>query len=279
LLSGPDTSLKLGEEPTIFLFVFFAIWRFILFLTVDAGDLSSWSFAWGATYQIVAIWGAVAGLIVSQSWGGWKSTFGKALLLFSIGLLFQSFGQTVSNYYVYYTGEVPYPGIGDIGFFGSIIFYISGIFLLAKVAGVKTSIKSFANKAQAILIPAVMVISSYLFFLRGYQYDLSNPIKTFLDFGYPIYQAIYVGIAILTLVLSRKYLGGMMRRPVLLFLFALIMQYIADFTFLYQTSRGLYIPGGINDFMYLVAYFIMATALIYTGSVFKKIHCQTLFNF
>lgn len=258
-------------QITFLLFVLFAVWRAILFMMPSVEGFNPWSFAWGASYQVIAIWGAVIGFIVAKSWGGWKSTFGRMVSLFSIGLLFQSLGQALSSFYVFKTGDVPYPGWGDIGFFGSIIFYIFGVFLLAKVSGVKASIKSFRNKIQAVLIPVIMVGASYFIFLKGYQYDWSNPVQTFLDFGYPVYQAIYVAIAVLTLILSREYLGGMMKKPIMFFLGALIMQYLSDFVFLYQASRNLYIPEGVNDCMYFVSYFLMAIALIYTGITFKKI--------
>jgi hypothetical protein len=253
------------------LFLIYLFWRGALYFQTPTDDFNLISFIWGATYQIIAILGIIIGFGVAQHWGGIKSSFGKTILLFSIGLLFQSIGQAISSYYVYLTGEVPYPGLGDIGFFGSIIFYIFGAFMLARVVGGKAFIKAAHNKVIALVIPLVMVILSYWLFLKGYEYDWSNPLQTFLDFGYPIYQAIYVGIAIVTLILSRTYLGGLMKTPVILFLIALIMQYLSDFVFLYQASRGLYIPEGTNDLMYFTSYFLMTLALIYTGNVFKKI--------
>ncbi len=256
----------------ITLFIVFSIWRAFLFGNPgNPEEFNSLSFAWGATYQSLALIGAILGFFVAKEWGGWKSTFGKSISLFSIGLLLQSFGQGVSSYYVYTTGDVPYPSIGDIGFFGSAIFYILGVALLSKIVGVKAYFKTPLNKVIAVIIPVVLVVGSYFLFLKGYEYDWSNPIQTFLDFGYPIYQAIYVAIAVLALVVAKKYLGGMMKAPVLVLLMALVMQYISDFVFLYQASRELYIPEGINDCMYFASYFLMALALVYIGTGFKRI--------
>ena len=95
--------------------------------------------------------------------------------------------------------------------------------------------------------------------------------KVFLDFGYPLGQAFYVSLAILTLILSRKVLGGIMKKPVILFLVALLMQYISDFSFLYEANRGTWIVGGFNDYIYLISYFLMTISLIYIASVFKQI--------
>jgi hypothetical protein len=258
-------------QIAIFLLFFFTIWRVILFLLPPVEDFSPWSFAWGATYQIVALFGALFGFGVANRWGGWKSAFGKSINFFAVGLLFQSFGQAVSSYYVYRIGEVPYPGIGDIGFFGSIIFYILGVAYLARVTGAKAFFKSTTNKLITIVVPAALVAVSYYIFLNGYEYDWSNSLQTFLDFSYPIFQAIYVGVALLTFIVAGSYLGGMMKGPVLVLLFALVMQYISDFVFLYQISREMYIPEGINDMMYFFSYFLMTFAIIYTGNAFKKI--------
>ena len=218
---------------------------------------------WGVSYQIIAFIGGIAGLILSKSWGSVKSVMGRATLCFALGLLFQTFGQSVFSYYnLALKIEVPYPSIADIGFFGSIPLYIYGIILLAKLSGVAVSLKSFLNKIQAILIPLVMLIFSYFFFLRDYQFDWSNPLKIFLDFGYPLGQAIYVSIAILTYVLSKGVLGGVMKPKILFLVFALIIQYLADYNFLLQAANSTWQNGGYGDLIYLIAYLLMALSLL-----------------
>ncbi|MEK7194132.1 MAG: hypothetical protein AAB660_00390 [Patescibacteria group bacterium] len=227
---------------------------------------------WAASYQILAIFGAIAGFFISKFWGGYNSTVGRAILMFSVGLLFQSFGQSVYSYYIYFAQiDVPYPSIGDVGFFGSIFFYIYGAFLLSKASGMQISLKSFDKKMQAFFIPLVVLALSYLAFLRNYEFDLSNKLKIFLDFGYPLGQALYISIAILVFMLSYKYLGGLMKKPLSLLLFALAFQYFSDYSFLYQASRGSWLVGGINDLFYAISYFLMSIALIYIGVTFRKI--------
>ncbi len=108
----------------------------------------------------------------------------------------------------------------------------------------------------------MLLAYSYWVFLKGYEFDWSAPLKIFLEFGYPLGQAIYVSLAILTLFLTRGVLGGVMKNRVLFVLFALLMQYLADYTFLYQASQETWAAGGINDYMYLASYFIMALALL-----------------
>ena len=92
-----------------------------------------------------------------------------------------------------------------------------------------------------------------------------------MDFGYPLGDAVYVSLAILALILSKKVLGGVMKKPILFLVFALMFQYICDFTFTYQVSKGTWYVGGINDFMYFISYFFMTIGLIYMGSIFNKI--------
>ncbi len=255
------------------LFILFFLWRIVLYFGPSGfeGEIYLPSFAWGATYNVLALFGAISGFIISKSWGGYKSVLGRAIQIFSVGLFLQSVGQIISSYYLFTTNEIPYPSYGDLGFFGSVIFYIYGTKQLARLAGVKINLKSFSEKILAILIPSVGLIASYLIFLKDHALDWSNPLSVLLDLGYPLGQALYVSIALLVFLFSRDVLGGIMRRPIFLFILALVAQYISDFTFLYQVSRELYIPEGINDLMYFISYFLMAISLISLGNVFNKI--------
>lgn len=223
------------------------------------------------TYPWVSLWGGIWGVVASSRWGGWKSIFGRALLMLSVGLLLQTFGQAAYSFYIYVLGvEVPYPSIGDIGYFGTSVFYVYGLILLAKAVGVRISARSISSIIPAILIPLAMLILAYTVFLQGYEFDSSLYLTTFLDFGYPTTDAIYVSIAIVIFLLSRKFLGGIMRSPTLFLLVALIVESVGDYMFPYQVHRDLWYVGGINDFTYLVAYSLMALALIQLGTAFKK---------
>ena len=269
----PVEILKNRKALTIF-FLFLVIlgWRIALVFN-PSDSLLYW---WGVCYQTVALYGAIAGFILASKWGGFKSSMGKTTLIFAFGLLLQSFGQAVSSWFVYTTGTVPYPSIGDIGFFGSVIFYIIGVFFLAQVSSVHTVFKSILHKAQAIIFPLAMLCLSYFFFLKDYQVDWSDKVKVFLDFGYPLGQAFYVSVAILLIFATRKMWGGAMKKPMMFLLVALIAQYASDFTFLYQSNNNTYVGGGLVDMMYFVAYSLMAFSLVYLGNVFYKIQSENL---
>lgn len=219
-------------------------------------------------YAILALLGAISGILISYRWGGTRSVIGRAILMFSFGLFAQVFGQIAYAFMSFYLHiDVPYPSIGDIGYFGSIPLYIAGVFYLAKASGVKVNLQSFKHQLIAIIIPLLTLIGGYALFLRGYEFDWTNLTKILLDFGYPLGQALYISLAILTYLLSRGVLGGKMKNRILFILGALCIQFFSDYTFLYQSSRGTWTAGGVNDYMYLTAYFLMTVGLI----SFKKL--------
>ncbi len=229
-------------------------------------------FDFGEVYGYLAVCGGIWGLIISKKWGGIRSVMGRAIIMFSLGLFAQEFGQLSYAFYndIYKTPG-PYPSMGDIGFFGSIPLYAYGILLLAKASGVKIKLQSYRSKIQAIFIPIIMLAIGYALFLQGYKFDWSDGIKIFLDFGYPLGQAIYVSIALLTYLLSKGILGGVMKNKILFIVFALVIQFLSDYIFLYQSNRGLYQVGGINDYIYLVAYFVMTLGIIQFDVVYNKL--------
>src|SRR3989338_1536139 len=251
-------------------FIVLSLW----WVTIYWRDLTSGfeNNAFTLIYPWISLIGGVVGLLISNKWGGLKSIIGRSLFVLSLGLLAQTFGQAAYAYYIYVLGiEVPYPSMGDVGYFGSVIFYLYGVLLLARVLRVNFSLRSLVGQAQAIIIPLILLGLSYILFLRGYEFDWSQPLKVFLDLGYPFGQAIYVSIATIAFLASRKALGGMMREPMSLLLVALIVQYFSDFIFLYEASNEQWYVGGVNDYMYFVSYCLMAIGLIQLGVTFKKI--------
>lgn len=257
----------------VIFFILLTIWWIVNSFILDPSSVNYDGFGdWAEIYGLMAIWGGIWGLIISRKWGFLNSVMGRALVFFALGLFAQEFGQLSYAFHNdIYKEPGPYPSLGDIGYFGSIPLYIIGVLLLAKASGVTFGLKSLRSKIQLLLIPTIVLVGCYLFFLQGYEFDWSNPIKVFLDFGYPLGQSIYVSLALLTYSLSRGLLGGAMKSRILFILFALCVQFSADFTFLYQSSKGTWSVGGINDYMYLVSYFIMALSLIHLKDATNKL--------
>ena len=166
-----QTHIKVIQGAVVFSFVALFAWWIDLFF-VNGSRLSHDNLVWAALYQIVALIGAVYGIFISRTWGGVKSMLGRAILMISIGLLMQNIGQTVFSYYnLVLQNPTPYPSIADIGFFGSIIFYIYGMVLFGKVCGTHLSLQTYTNKAIAFIVPAILLACSYFMFLKGYQFD------------------------------------------------------------------------------------------------------------
>lgn len=245
--------------------IFTAWWLYIYIALRPADPSSLHNQIFGATYGILSVIGGIIGLVASRKWGGGKSLVGRALIFFALGLFAQEFGQLAYSYYTYVLKvEIPYPSWGDLGYFGSVLLYIYAALLLARTAGVKFSLKNSTKKIVAIALPLTLLVGSYAYFLRGYVFDFSSFISgltVVLDLGYPLGQAVYIAIALLTYLLSKGLLGGIMKNKILLVLFALLVQYIADFAFLNAARAGTAYPGGINDFLYLLSYLVMALAL------------------
>lgn len=247
---------------------FFWIWIFSHGL--QEGPLNN---LYGALYPCISLVGGLYGVFwLSKKWGGHKSLIGKGIFFLSLGLLAEVFGQWAWSYYVIVQNiEVPYPSIADIGYFAIIPLYIYAMYNFAKASGIKMGFKSFFGKTQAIIIPLAMVSVAYFLFFRNIPLDFSNPLKVFLDFGYPGFEIIAVSIAILTFSLSRNVLGGIMRFKILFIVFALIFQYVTDYIFLYRVGAGTYYNGGLVDFLYTTSFMIMALAIIQLGFAFEKI--------
>lgn len=193
-----------------------------------------------------------------------SSLIGKGVIFLSLGLLAQVFGQLTWSYFTIIAGvEVPYPSIADIGYFLIIPFYAYAMYNFAKVAGVRVGLKTLSGQLQAIVIPLLMIAVAFTLFLKDVDYDfLGDPIRTFLDFGYPGFEAIAISIGILTYSLSRRVLGGIMRSRILYFVFALVAAYITDYMFLYQVGVDTYYNAGLVDFMYMTSFLIMSLGVI-----------------
>lgn len=224
-------------------------------------------------FGLLALYGGICGLVASRHWGGFKSLLGRAIIVLSIGLMAQHFGMTVYSTYIWiFQVDAPYPSIGDIGYFGSVLLYIYGSLLLAKGLGVALTMKQATRKAAILIVPLVLVIGVYTVFLAsGYDFSGASPIRVILDFGYPLGQAIYIAVTLSVYLLSRSSLGGIMRSRIILLLAALSAQFLADFVFLLLSEGGLWEGGGPSDYLYLVSYFLMTVALIRMGLVYKQI--------
>ncbi len=256
---------------TLFIFTSITIWYFsILFLNIKNKEF--YLQVWSDFYWILALIGGINGIIIANKWGGLKSLFGRCIMMFSFGLLGQVFGNIIYSYdEVFLRIEVPYPSFADIGYFSTVLFYMYGAYLLAKVARVGARFVSVKNILITLFIWVSILAATYFIFLKDIVYDWSNPLNVFLDFGYPFGQSIYLIIAVLTYILGFSYLGGVMKNKILLLLIALVMQYVAEFEYLYKANRDLWVIGDSNEFTYIFAYLLMTLAIIQLNVALKQL--------
>lgn len=242
------------------LFLFFTGW-FIYGLYIDTTNIFL-RLMFAYTYFTQAVLGVYYGIRVSKRWGYLNSVIGKSLILFTLGLLGQCFGQASYNYVVATSSGYYYPSIGDIGYFGSIFLYLYGAILMNQAAGVNITERFVKGKYIAIAISGSMLISSYIVFLKDYIFDFEHPVKIFLDFGYPFFQSISLAIAILALINSWQIPVKILRNRLRFFIFALLSQYLADLVFLYRSKYHDTSVGGDFEFLYLLSYFLMTLAIL-----------------
>lgn len=255
---------------TLLFIVFSGWWYYLNYVAIEPGF---WEVElYSASYGILALIGAICGLNIARSWGGFKSALGATITLLSLGLLFQELGQLSYSYYSMILGvEIPYPSIGDFWYYGTIPVYIYATIKLARTLNIKFTKELFKKNIISILLPLVLLLSSYKIFLSGYDYINHDFGTTFLSVMYPLGQSLYLSIALLIYILSRKSLGGKLKSNVLLILMALCSQYLADFVFLYTSNRETWLTAGINEYMYLFSYYIMTTAILMLSVKFNKI--------
>ncbi len=254
-------NLKLSKLAAITLIIFLIFGAWWVEILLSGAQDQYQNHAFGFIYGAFSLWGGVIGLFVSKKWGGFRSLIGRAIICLSVGLLLQGWGQYSFWYMNSIMGiEVPYPSFPDIGYFGTIPFYIYASYLLAKAAGGKFSFTSLHYGIQLLIIPATMLGVAYFLFLKDLPFDFTDPWASLFDYAYPTGQALYISGALLTYSLSRRLLGGVMRFPILFLVLAFIVQFIADYSYIYFHNE--YFPGSFIDFFYLLAYFIMSLGLI-----------------
>jgi len=251
-------------------FFIYALWWLALQIGVQEESLLRDYFA--DSYGILAGISGIFGLIISLRYGGFKSQVGKSLIFFSAGLLSQCLGQLYySALYYIYGLENAYPSYGEIFYLITIPLYITAVVLIAKSSGASLSLANTSKKVAAVVFPAFMLVTSYFFFLKEYDFTDMPFINAFLDFFYPLGQSLFVSAALLTLFLVKDLLGGVMRTRVFLILLSLVFQYAADSAFIYENANEIWQPGGVSDFLFVLSYYVMGLALVKFETVFEEL--------
>ncbi len=252
-----------SKIASIIILVYFLLFVWWIKINLSAHSDQNEANYFGAIYPILAIIGGVSGLITSKLYGSWSSVMGKGIIFLSLALLGQAAGQLIWAYYnIILAVEIPYPSIADVFYFAVIPFNILAMLFFAKASGVIFTLKKMSSMLTAIIIPLVLLGTGGYFFLRDYSLDMSDPVKVFLDFGYPLGEAAYISLAITTYLLSAKILGGVMKSKILIIIFAFILQFMTDYSFLYAVAQDGYTNGGFIDLMYTTSFAVYSLALL-----------------
>lgn len=243
------------------LYVVFFLWWISIYSRGIKETIENYQF--GFIYALIALVGGINGMVISRKWGGLKSLIGKGIFFFSLGLIGLWFGQTVWSYYnLIVKVEVPYPSLADIGFFSIIPLYSLGMYNFARASGGNFTLRKVNNKLTVIMLPLVAVGIAYYFFVKNVSPDLSNPLKTFFDFGYPLGESIPLTMAIITYFLSSRLLGGKMKGKIISLIVALLFHSVTEYAFIYTSGAGLYYNAGPVDLMYMTSFTLTSLALI-----------------
>ena len=243
-------------------------WLLFVFFTKYSAALEGWRFDYllkpfliGMT--IIPLIGGFVGIKNSFGWGGFKSVLGKAVLSISLGILTWAGGMVIWNYSLFFTTvEVPYPSLADAIFIFSWPLWIYGLFQLSKVIGVKFALRDIYGKRTLLLVTIIgILLSIYLSFGLARNWEIvwdEGLLKLFFDLFYPIGDVIILTLLIPIYWLSRKFLGGIYKLPIVLVLFGFILNYAGDVIFTFTTSTGTYFNGHFSDFLYTTSMFILS---------------------
>jgi len=216
---------------------------------------------------IIPFLGALAGFRNARLWGGFKSAIGKAIVLISLGTLTWSIGMLAWNYFIFVAKiEVPYPSWADAAFILSWPLWTLGVVYLSKATGVKFALRRAEGKILLFVVPIVAIVASYYLLIkvaRGGIIDLdaSNILKLFFDLFYPIGSAIILAITLTFFSLSRNFLGGKYKVPIIILIIAFLVNYLADFIFSYTTTNETYFNGHFVDFLFVTAMYLLSMYL------------------
>ncbi len=222
------------------------------------------------TYMTIPIIGGIVGLILSKRWGGHNSFMGKSLIFFSITLFTEGLGLLIYSLNYRLNGtELSYPSIGDFIFLIGILSSSAGSWwLLRAIAPVKNQVrKPIWHFGFVLLAMSLLFYFAWQSFLYEGVVDDRGNLTVFFNILYPTAQLLYLSLCLLALLKVKNTSGGRLFLPVLVLLMSMLVLYTADTLFLKQSFEETWEAAGISDLMYIYAYSLIASSLVYIDRV------------
>lgn len=244
----------------------FLIWFYIQMFGSVGGNVNKlFAFLLGVAPFLASF----KGYLISRSWG-LNSVIGKAIFALSLGLLLWSIGEFIWAYYFIRNIEnVPYPSWADLGYATGVSFWIISAIYMAKLTAVTLLLKSkpVLRYFSFLVVIASLVLSYHLLVNVARDGVLvaegGEHLKAFFDFWYPLTDVFSITTIALVMVVSGKYLGGILKKPIFLVFLGLIGSYLFDLSFSFTTTNETYFNGHPNDLLLLMATGCLSIAVLY----------------
>jgi diguanylate cyclase len=223
----------------------------------------TYGYIFNFVYAFIPLYVGIYGFRIAKKWGMFKSSMGKAIINLSISLIFWAIGELMWAYYNFFLGSnIPYPSWADAAYVLTYPFLAAGLIYLGQATGVKFGLKNTLGKIFLFITPILLLIFSWYVLVvvaRGGSITTGGgSLTVFFDIAYPMGDVIVLVMAFLIYGLSFKYLGGMFKWPIIITIFGVFLEYVADFAFSYTTTINTYYNGNWVDLVYLFSLVFMS---------------------
>jgi len=186
----------------------------------------------------------------------------KAVFFFCAGMVSQGVGLLVWNTYNRVGVAIPYPSWADVGYAGTIFWYLLGALYLTHNRWITRGEAYLKSKETLLLLAPIMVLLGGLsFYLANINISIIEQITILLNIMYPVGHVLSVLLLIYGYIKNKHHLIRAERLVFLLILLAVSMQFITDYSFVIAFQLEAFENGGILDYIFTIDYLVMNLAL------------------
>jgi hypothetical protein len=255
------------------------LWLYLRFANVSTDSNIGNYFA--LSLSVTPFLAGIFGFDIAKAWGGTKSLLGKAIVALSTGLTLWALGNFTWAYYnLVKQVEAPYPSLADVGYGLGVLFWILSTVYLGRALGVGLLLKKSPGLKwlSAGFTIGSIALSYYLFVVvaRGGSLGLQSDelLKAFFDLYYPLTDVCALVVISMVFIVSARYIGGLLKVPVLAILFGMLSSYIYDLTFSYSTTKETYTNGQFSDIFLLIATVCLSASVVMFGMRAAKLRVK-----